>query len=121
MTLAMIAAAGADGVISGDELTRLMSAIDRAPIPAKLRAQLTSALNDPPTVEDIAALSAGPEEASELYGAAVSAIDVDTPAERLFLQRFARALRLDAGLVEAIHRAVSDGSAETPPAPPAGP
>jgi uncharacterized membrane protein YebE (DUF533 family) len=41
-------------------------------------------------------------EACELYGAALSAIEVDTPTEQLFLRRFATALKLDDDLVATI-------------------
>ncbi|MEM7012015.1 MAG: DUF533 domain-containing protein [Verrucomicrobiota bacterium] len=105
MILAMISAASADGEISNDEMGELLSAIEETPLLPEEKSQLTSVLNQPPTVEEIAAMSEGPEEASQLYGAALSAIEVDTPAEHLFLRRFANALELEPSLVEAIHEA----------------
>lgn len=106
MVLAMIAAAAADGTIDGAEMDVLITAIDDAPIESEEKARLTTALNDPPTVEAVAALASGDEEASELYGAALSTIEVDTPAEDLFLRRFARALQLEPELVSALHRSL---------------
>jgi uncharacterized membrane protein YebE (DUF533 family) len=103
MVLAMIAAAAADGTIDRVEMNALATAIDDAPVDAAEKARLSAALNRPPTVEDIAALAGGPEEASEIYGAALTAIDVDTPSEHLFLRRLAKSLELEEPLVAALH------------------
>jgi len=103
MVLAMIAAAAADGTIDSIEMSMLAVAIDDAPVEAAEKARLTSALNAPPTVEDIAKLVNGPEEASEIYGAALTSIEVDTPSEHLFLRRLSKALQLDEQLVKTVH------------------
>jgi len=107
MILAMIAAASADGTIDGQEMDGLLCAIENAPIDPAGKSQLTAALNEPPSVEEIAGLVSGPEEASELYGAALTAIEVDTPAEHLFLRRFSNALRLDPELVKTLHQTMA--------------
>lgn len=103
MVLAMIAAAAADGSIDAVEMNALATAIDEAPVSADEKARLSAALNHPPTVEAVASLAANPEEASEIYGAALTAIDLDTPSEQLFLRRLARALDLDETLVATLH------------------
>ncbi len=103
MILSMIAATGADGGIDEREMGILLRAVEEADIPPAAKARLTGALNQPPTVESVAALASGPEEASELYGAALAAIEPDTPAEHLFLRRFANALKLGPDLVASIH------------------
>ncbi|WAC20623.1 DUF533 domain-containing protein [Luteolibacter sp. SL250] len=103
MILAMIAAAAADGTIDSIEMTALAGAIDQAPVEPAEKARLTSALNAPPTVEHIAGLANGPEEASEIYGAALTAIDLDSPSEHLFLRRLASSLKLDEQLVKTVH------------------
>lgn len=103
MVLAMIAAAAADGSIDSVEMGALANAIDDAPVTPDEKAQLSAALNQPPTVEAVAALAANPEEASEIYGAALTAIDLDMPSEHLFLRRLSRALELDDGLVASLH------------------
>ena len=59
------------------------------------------------SVENIAALAEGTAEAGELHGAAVTAIEVDPSAERLFLRGYAKALHLERGLVETLHEAVA--------------
>lgn len=103
MILAMIAAAAADGTIDSIEMTALAGAIDQAPVEPAEKARLTSALNAPPTVEQIASLANGPEEATEIYGAALTAIDLDSPSEHLFLRRLASSLKLDDQLVKTVH------------------
>ena len=108
MVLAMIAAAAADGTIDSAEMNALVTAIEKAPIEPGEKAQLTAALNEPPTVEAVAALAADPEEASELYGAALTTIKIDTPAEHLFMRRFARALELEPELVTTLHETLKD-------------
>lgn len=104
MVLAMIAAAAADGTIDSVEMTALAEAIDTSPLEPAEKGRLTSALNLPPTVEEIAGLANGPEEATEIYGAALTAIEVDTPSEHLFLRRLSRALKLDDQLVATVHQ-----------------
>lgn len=103
LVLAMIAAAAADGTIDRVEMAMLATAIDDAPVDATEKSRLSQALNQPPTVEDIAALANGPEEASEIYGAALTAIELDTPSEQLFLRRLSRALELEEPLVNTLH------------------
>jgi uncharacterized membrane protein YebE (DUF533 family) len=106
LVLAMIAAAAADGKIDDAEMDALMNAIDQAPLEPDEKSRLTAALNDPPTVEGLASLASDEEEASELYAAALATIEVDTPAEDFFLRRLAKALALDPGLVESLHRSL---------------
>lgn len=105
MILAMIAAACADGSIDTEESELLFEAIESAPLTPSEKAQLTAALNAPPTIESIATdlPSPGPEVAAEIYGAALTAIQLDTPAEHFFLRRLAAALKLEPDLVSAIH------------------
>lgn len=108
MVLAMIAAAAADGSIDPTEMNALAIAIDDAPVTATEKARLSAALNQPPTVEDIAALATHPEEASEIYGAALTAIAVDTPSEHLFLRRLGRAMDLDDALLATLHETLEN-------------
>lgn len=105
MLLAMISAAAADGNIDNLEMDTLLDSMDAAELSPEENSRLTAALNEPPTLEAIAAMPSGLEEASELYAASIEAIAPDTPAEHLYLRRLARALSLDASLVQQIHAA----------------
>lgn len=104
--LAMVAATAADGDIDSTEMDRLLNSMDEAKLDAQENAKLTAALNAPPTAEEIASLADSPEQGSELYAASLSAIDLDTPAENLYLRRLARALALEPSLVQQLHAEV---------------
>lgn len=106
LVLAMIAAAEADSKIDAAEMDALLEAMDRSNLPSSEKASLTAALNEPPTLEEVAALAESPEQASELYAASLAAIHLDTPAETLYLRRLARALSLDQALTAQLHREV---------------
>lgn len=106
MVLAMISAASADGKIDRRELALLETAIDDSQITEKDKAMLTRILNQPPTLEEVASSATSPLDACELYGAALSVIEENSPAETLFLRRFANALKLDEDLVAAIEQAI---------------
>ncbi len=98
----MMAAAHADGNADDSEMQTLFEAMEQADLTPAEKAELTSALNHPPTLERIAESVQTPEEAAEVYGAACCAIDPDTPAETFFLRRLAGALQLDPELAGAI-------------------
>lgn len=103
LILAMVAAAAADGRIDPAEMDQLLHSMESAQLSAQENAKLTAALNAPPAAEEIAQLADSPEQASELYAASLAAIDLDTPAEDLYLRRLSRALALDPALVQQLH------------------
>ena len=86
--------------------TRSFSRYGLAQITEKDKAMLTRILNQPPTLEEVASSATSPLDACELYGAALSVIEENSPAETLFLRRFANALKLDEDLVAAIEQAI---------------
>ena len=100
---AMIGAAHADGHVDQDEMSEILAAFDSGGLTAEEKAELTAALNAPPTVEDIAGFAESMEEGAELYAASLAAIDADTPAESVYLARLARQLELPGDLVERLH------------------
>jgi uncharacterized membrane protein YebE (DUF533 family) len=113
---AMIAAANADGRMDGDELKRVLDAIEQAGLPGADKAALLQAMNAPETVDQIAALAAGEAEAMELYAASLAAIEVDTPAEHAYLSMLASQLRLPADYVTAVHEMAAEQAARPAPA-----
>ncbi|MGF1484152.1 MAG: tellurite resistance TerB family protein [Opitutales bacterium] len=108
MLQAMIGAASADGHIDQAEMQQLMEAIDQAGLSADENAAITASLNQPPTAEAIAEGVTDPEVAAEIYGAAAMAIERDTPAEELFLNRLARLLKLDPQLVALVDNSAAE-------------
>lgn len=101
--LAMIAASAADGHIDHDEMNHLFQSMNSGELTPEEKSHLTATLNNPPTAEDIAALSDSTETAAELYAASLAAIDLDSPAEDFYLRSLANAQNLDEGLVAHLH------------------
>ena len=67
---------------------------------------LVEEMRGPPDTDALARDARTPELAAKVYAASLLAIDVDTQAERDYLQRLASALRLDADTVRRLHFAV---------------
>jgi len=105
MVTAMIGAAKADGQIDGTELKTLLDTVEGSDLEPRAKADVLQRLNSTVTVDDVAALSNGPEMAAELYAASLGAIALDTPAEQAYLAMLARKLALPPGLVQELHAA----------------
>lgn len=101
--LAMIAASAADGHIDTNEMNHLFLSMNSGELTPEEKSHLTATLNNPPTAEDIAALSDSIETAAELYAASLAAIDLDSPAEDFYLRSLANAQNLDEALVAQLH------------------
>lgn len=110
----MIAASLADGHIDDAERAAISAKLNERPGASRDEAErfLAQELANPASVETIARAVASPEEAAEVYIAALLAIDPDVSSERAFLARLALALKLDAALtphLEAAARAAKQG------------
>lgn len=105
MMLAMVAAASADGHLDQTEQDTILRAIDQAGLSPEENAAVIAALHQPPTAEAIAQGINDPEVAAEIYGAARQAIELDSPAETLFLRRLAQLLKIDPALAQTINQA----------------
>lgn len=99
---AMIAAAAADGRIDDDEQARIIGSLKQAGLDDGAEAFLANELNNPATVEDLAAGTSSPEEAIQLYTAARIAIEPDARGEQQFLAALAGALGIDGKLAQHI-------------------
>ena len=87
---AMINAAKADGQIDQSEVQRILGKLEEAGIDQQTRSFILSEMNKPMDTEAIVAATRGnPQLAAELYAASLLAIEVDTPAERTYLQNLA--------------------------------
>jgi uncharacterized membrane protein YebE (DUF533 family) len=108
---AMINAAKADGAIDGGEMSRIMGKLQESGTDSKARDfvmnELQKALDLDALVRDVKS----PEVAVQVYGASLLAIEVDTPAERDYLQRLAKGLGLDGETVERVHASLGLGKA----------
>ncbi len=110
----MIAASLADGHIDDAERAAISAKLNERPGASLDEAErfLAQELASPASVETIAREVASPEEAAEVYIAALLAIDPDVSSERAFLARLALALKLDPALtphLEAAARAAKQG------------
>jgi uncharacterized membrane protein YebE (DUF533 family) len=64
-------------------------------------------MRKPMETENLVAAARGkPELAAQLYGASLLAIEVDTPAEKEYLDQLATALGLEPEVTQRIHQAV---------------
>ena len=100
LVLAMIGAANADGHIGADEQRLIFERVGELPLDAEDKAFVFDSLAKPPSLQDIAALAQGPEQATELYLASRLAIDPDHPAEQAYLEALASRLSLPRELVD---------------------
>lgn len=94
---AMIAAANADGHIDADEQKNIFDAVDKVQLGPEEKAFIFDTLRNPPSIETIASLANGLEQASEIYLASVLAIDLDEPSEQAYLDALAEQLALPPG------------------------
>ncbi|ACL57831.1 tellurite resistance TerB family protein [Methylobacterium nodulans] len=103
---AMITAAKADGHIDAQEQARIFGEMDRHALDADDKAFLMDVLRAPLDIDAVARLARTPEEAAEIYAASLMAVDVDSPAERAYLDHLAQRLGLDPGLVRHLESTV---------------
>jgi len=99
----MVAAAAADGSIDAEERGRIMAHLTTSGAGAEERAFVEQEMASPDSPE-ILAQATKPGCAEQVYAASLLAIDVDSPVEKEYLARLARALELDETTVETLHR-----------------
>lgn len=92
---AMISAAKADGQIDGREMERILGKLDEAGADQEAKDFVLAEMRRPLDLDGLAAQIETPSLAAEAYAASLLAIEVDTPAERAYLDRLAAALGLD--------------------------
>jgi hypothetical protein len=103
----MIAAAAADGTIDEAEATAIQGQLGEDD--TEERAFIEQELNNPATPEQLAAGVSGPQEAAQVYTAALLTVTMDSPEESRFLKQLALALRLDAQTIASLHQTVKQG------------
>ena len=108
---AMINAAKADGAIDGGEMSRIMGKLHESGTESEARDFVMTELQKPLNLDALVRDVKNKEVAVQVYGASLLAIEVDTPAEREYLQRLATALGLDRETVERVHASLGLGKA----------
>lgn len=98
---AMIAAAKADGTIDADERARILDRFGT--LDAEERAFLDAEMAAPLDLDGLLDGVVEPALKAEVYAASLMAIELDTPAEKLYLQLLAAKLDLPRPAVDAMH------------------
>ena len=105
----MIAAAKADGQIDTAESQKILNQINVLDLPAEDKAFLFEEYARPLDIATLARDVDTPEHAAEVYAASMLMVDPPSPPEQIYLEKLARELHLDVGLVAEIHSAVQTG------------
>ena len=105
--VAMITAAKADGTIDADEQQKIIGKLGEGGLTADEKAFLSAEIAAPLDFNKVVDSATGPEHAIQLYAASLLAINVDTPAERAYLDMLAARLGLDQGLKTSIEQTVA--------------
>ncbi len=100
---AMVAAARADGRLDAREQQAIDTQVAALDLSPSEKAMLRSQLAEPVDMASLVAAARTPEIAAEIYTASLLAIDVDTAAERAYLEMLAARLGLPQELVASIH------------------
>jgi uncharacterized membrane protein YebE (DUF533 family) len=104
---AMINAAKADGQIDPSEVQRIVGKLGEMGIGDEARAFLQTEMQNPLDTQALIGAATGrPELAAQLYVASLLAIEVDTPAERAYLQQLGDGLGLQREVVAHLEAAV---------------
>jgi uncharacterized membrane protein YebE (DUF533 family) len=102
----MIAAAAADGQIDANERARILSNLDQAGADAEDHRFVEKELAAPQPIDSLLKEVQDQETAEQVYLASEMAIEVDSPAERSYLQYLAARLNLDPDRVAALNKVV---------------
>lgn len=105
---AMIDAAKSDGQVDPAELSRIMETMKSSGIGQEGVNYVIQKLQGPmETAKIIAAVNGRPELAAQVYSASLMSIDVDTDAERRYLDKLANAMGLSPAVIRNIEQMTS--------------
>lgn len=95
----MIASAAADGRLDAKEQERILGGLQQAGLDREAEDFLANEINNPTSIEDLAAAVQNDEEAVQVFTAARITVDLDSQEEHDFLVKLATALGLENELV----------------------
>ena len=113
---AMIGAAQVDGHVDDKEMEKILGRMHDDEVTEEERRAAREEVQRPVDVEALGGQVSRPEVATEVYLAALMAVDIDSEAERDYFRRLAKALRLDSGVVSRLHRMTGAPSVAPGPA-----
>jgi len=96
---AMIAAANADHAVDDVERHAILGKVTASGLGAEEHSLIEQELSNPLDLHTLVGQVKSPEMAEQVYAASVLAVEVNSDAERNYLQRLAAALKLDAATV----------------------
>lgn len=109
--LAMIDAAKSDGQVDADELNKIMKKLQDSGIGQEGVNYVINKLNSPmETTKILAAVRNRPDLAAQVYAASLMAIEVDTDAERNYLDKLAKGMGLTADVIGSIEEMTGTSS-----------
>lgn len=100
----MINAAKSDGQISPDEMQRIVGKLQESGADQGMQQWVMQQMQAPLNVQAFAAEIPNQEVAAQVYAASLLAVDVDTDAEKQYLQQFSQAVGLHPLVVGQIHQ-----------------
>ena len=104
---AMINAAKADGQIDKSEIERILGKLEAAGTDSDARDFVIGEMNKPMDLDGIVAAARNkPHLAAQVYAASLLAIEVDTPAERRYMQQLAEGLGLPPEVTSRLEKTV---------------
>jgi uncharacterized membrane protein YebE (DUF533 family) len=101
---AMIAAANADGVIDQDERARILGKLETMNLSSEEHSFIVRELLAPVSMEKIVTSVKTRETARQVYTVSLLTIEIDTDAERAYINTLARELSLDESDIAEIHK-----------------
>ncbi|SFU65585.1 tellurite resistance TerB family protein [Halomonas korlensis] len=107
---ALIMAARADGHVDERERALLTEQIDAMGADAELHGWVEQQFKAPLDAEALARQADSPQAAREMYLVSLAVIDEQNPMERAWLDQLAKALKLEAAVVEELERQARDAS-----------
>jgi uncharacterized membrane protein YebE (DUF533 family) len=102
----MVAAANADGFLDDAERVRIFSHLERSGLTDEEREFLRQELDAPRPLSEIAASATSRADAEQIYAVSLLAVEVDTDAERAYLEELRRALGIYPVDADAIARSI---------------
>ena len=99
---AMIGAAKADGKVDAEETKRIIGHLESNGLDANEKSFLMQEMANTQNVNDIAAAAKKPEEAAEIYLAALLVCDSQCAAEQSYLKQLSDALKLEPAFTQAL-------------------
>jgi uncharacterized membrane protein YebE (DUF533 family) len=100
---AMVNAAKSDGRIDEDELQKVVGELQGDGVTEAERDFLLAEVRKPMCTEEILRAVPNRQAGAQIYAASLLAIEVDTPAEKAYLEQLAVGLGLDNRVVGQIH------------------